>query len=377
MTHVVNDSRGAAAPQGPRDTVRNGAAPHGMWWVAWRQHRAAILTAVGLMAALAVALVLFRIHLVGTFRSLGCSVTDMNSCASLGSAVWTEFSSLESQWRLMHGVMIAAPIVLGVFLGAPVFSHEFSRGTHVLALTQSVRRTGWWATKLTVVAAPLLGGLVGLGYLTQWMDHSNWLTHRGGLAEGTFQVQSVMPATFGLLAFSIAATAGIVLRSTVGSLVAALFAASAIVLVIAFPLRPHLVPTARAVTPIAQVQVMGSGAAAESDTGPNGPNALFLDSGLLDAQGRALSFRAAPVCDVPPPADSADGQGLSNESIEAFNEAIAQCRKDQGIVSQYVDYIPGSMLWPLRGVVAAICVILAALFLGLGAWRLPKAIARR
>jgi hypothetical protein len=61
----------------------------------------------------------------------------------------------------------------------------------------------------------------------------------------------------------------------------------------------------------------------------------------------------------------------------ASNAATLHCMTSMGIAATYHDYLPGSMLWPLRWVVAGICVILAALFLGVTAWRLKSAVAKR
>lgn len=361
---------GVAAPR-QADPNWKGPAPQGMWWVAWRQHRAAILTATAVMAALAAALVLFRMHLITAFGDLGCSTTTPADCLGMS------LSELENQWRVMHGVMIAAPIVLGVFAGAPIFAQDFGRGNHVIALTQSVRRTRWWVTKLAVAGVPLLAGLVGLGYLTVWMDHSNWMTHRGGMSDGKFQAQSIMPAVFGLVAFAVAVTAGILLRSVIGSLVSALLVASALVLLIAFPLRPHLLPTTRQATPIEQVQAMiPSDSEPAPAVGPNEPGAWFIDEGMLDTHGHALSYRDGPFCDVPPPA-GVGNQGADSDAVTAYNKAIAQCFRDQGIVAQYIDYLPASRLWPMRLAETGISVLLAALALALGAWRLKPAIAKR
>lgn len=367
----AGSGRPAAVADRTGSPMLKGGAPRGMWWVAWRQHRVAVLTATTLMAALAAALVLFRMHLIATFGDLGCSTTSQAACRGIS------LSDLEGQWRLMHGVMIAAPVVLGVFVGVSIFAQDIGRGTYVVAVTQSVRRTRWWATKLTVAIAPLLAGLIGLGYLTQWMDHSNWMTHRGGMAEGTFQVQSIMPAAWGLLAAAIAATAGILLRSVVGSLLVAFVIAGGLIVLIAFPLRPHMVPTTREVTSVEDIQVMiPPGAPPASAVGPNNPGALFRDRGLLDVQGNALSDRNAAVCDIPLPTGRGN-QGPDAASVTAYNDAIALCLRDQGIVAQYIDYIPAGVLWPMRLIETGVSVILAALFLGLGVWRLMLAAAKR
>ena len=53
-----------------------------------------------------------------------------------------------------------------------------------------------------------------------------------------------------------------------------------------------------------------------------------------------------------------------------MKEACGAGRDGRGLVAQYSDYLPASMLWPLRSVVAGICVLLAGLVLAAGAFRL-------
>ena len=370
--------RSVVSPPATFTTQRDlkGAAPHGMWWVAWRQQRLAIGVAAIIMLVLAGALVAFRFYLFAQFRSLGCSVTDQAQCNALGMSAWTTFASLENQWRVLHGVLIAAPIVLGVFVGAPLFAREFSHGTHVFALTQSVRRIRWWATKFTVVAAPLLAGMVGLGYLTHWADDSTWLTKRGGLYDGTFQVQAIMPAAFALVAVTIAGTAGILLRSVLRSLVVALVVAGGVIIVLAFPLRTHLAPTVRLVSPISDVPqvITPAGEADQAGTATPAPGSLLVGSGFIDANGHEVAFDAV-VCNLPPSLTTADQAG--DDWVAAYNKALAGCWRDQGIVGQYQRYILGTLLWTLRWTMTGICAALAALFLALGAWRLPRSVAKR
>lgn len=72
-----------------------------------------------------------------------------------------------------------------------------------------------------------------------------------------------------------------------------------------------------------------------------------------------------------------DESATEAENDRAARLGIAHCFQQAGVVARYTDYVPASMLWPLRWVVTGICVILAALFLGVSAWRLKSAVAKR
>ena len=365
-------SRGAAQPVPP------GRGPGGMWWVAWRQHQIQVLIALVVMVLVAVAVLVFQLVLVARLHAAGCTVlTDPNRCNSM--AAMNAFD--QNTWHLLRGVLVATPVVLGVFLGAPMFPREFEQRTHVLALTQSVGRRRWWATKVTVAGVPLLAGLLGLGFLQQWCDATTWFTGRAALDDGTFQVRSIVPAAFGLLAFAIAVTAGLFIRSVTAALVAALVVAGAGVIVMAFPLRPHLLPATRLATPITEVQP-APGAVTVYNDAMRG--SWFLGSGTLDASGHVVQFDQNR-CTLPP---APQDQGATTVTIgggvmavgsddpaydQAVTKAYAACQREQGIVASYTDYLPAAMLWPLRGVVTGICVLLAALILALGAWHLRAA----
>jgi hypothetical protein len=329
--------------------------------VAWRQHRLTIAVAVVLMLVIATALVSFRMLLAARLHAAGCGTIAQSACSQ---SVWERFAG---SWSILRDVMLAAPVVLGVFVGAPLFPREFEQRTAVFALTQSVGRLRWWATKITVVGAPLLAGLLGLGFLMDGVATAFPMTDLGALSAVTLQVRAVVPAAFGLLSLAIGVAAGVAIRSVVASLIAGLLVAAVIAIVIAVPLRPHLVPATRNIATVDATPI--SFYSTNSGLGPSvstsyfrvDRNALFLDTGYLDAAGAELP-RAGQGCVVPVTAEP-----------DAAERTIVTCLHRQGAVTQYTDYLPASMLWPLRGIVTGICVLLAAVALALGAWRLRAA----
>ena len=241
-----------------------------------------VLIALAVLVVVAAAVLIFQLLLIGRLHAAGCTVlTDESRCnARLFPAMADAYD--EGAWRMLRGALVAVPVVLGVFVGAPIFPREFEQRTGVFALTQSVGRLRWWTVKVTVAGVPLLAALVALGFLVQWCDATTWITARNAFNNGTFQVQTIMPAAFGLLALAIAVTAGILVRSVVGSLVTGLIVAGGIVVIIAFPLRSHLVPVTRDVTAVQPVLV----ASAPLDTsGANNPANWLLGSDLLLRDG--------------------------------------------------------------------------------------------
>jgi ABC-type transport system involved in multi-copper enzyme maturation permease subunit len=358
-----------------------------MWWVAWRQHRLQIFAVIGLVAIIVVLLAIYRAGVIARFASSGCSLVDeQTSCQGpedlqpfANSRDLWQSTIFPSWWTLLQMIVTATSVVLGVFVGAPPFSREFERGTHVLALTQSIGRRRWWLTRVTVAGVPLLVALLGLGVSMQWAASTTSITDSGLLGQGEFQSMSLMPMVFGLVSLVIAVTAGIVTRHTVAALVGGLVVAGVVVVSVGVVLYPHLLPPTRETAPVTEMfapapSQAGSEAAqgvasyrAEPDD-----NRLFLSSGYLDASGAAV-VPNYQRCENP----EWDQTRSVDENAAAQNAAALDCFQRQGIVSTYQDYLPGSMLWPLRWTVTGICVILAALFLGVAAWRLRPAVAKR
>lgn len=352
-----------------------GGAPQGMWWVAWRQHRLQVGVALGLMAALAAAMIVFRVVLVAKMTAAGCSLTEIGPpCEQVLGAgdLWS--NSFDTPSAFFHLAMTLLPVVVGVFVAAPVFPREFAQGTHVLALTQSVSRGRWWAVKLVIVSFPIVLGLLVLGVLMQWVDGSYWITaSQPAMSTTNFGTRSIIPAAYGLVSVAVALTAGIAVRHVVGTLLVGLLIAGAVVTTLTVAVRPHLLPTSRVTSPVVtEADINASGAAAAYYSAEMEAGALYVRGGCLTADGGRVSCRITH-CQMP----EWDPDATDADNNRAQQIGTARCLHEAGIVSYYTDYLPGSMLWPLRWAMTGICVILAALFLGFGAWRLKPAVAKR
>ncbi len=355
-----------------------GKAPSGMWWVAWRQHRTQIAVTLALVIG---ALVIFREIVIARFAAEGCDLASIGCAASGGYDLW--WSGGFGSWLdMLHSAVVVTSIAFPVFVGAPLFAREFARGTHVFALTQSVSRRRWWATEVIVAGVPLLGGLVALGHVTEWVDGTAAYSAHQGLDVGRFVARSIMPAAHGLIAYAVAVAAGIVTRSTVAALVSGLIVSGLIVTGMAV-IQPHTLPASR--------QVIGLEQQLQGAPPPNlGPDSWPVGGGYLDAKDNETGnspdscFEAADAAAV---AVGIAGDGATAEvspderSSPAYQNAYQQgflgCAHARDVFALYTDYLPGTMLWPLRWTMAGIAAILAALFLLLAATRLRGAAARR
>ena len=117
-----------------------------------------------LLAILAAAVVGTGVEMRGFEGGLAClSVNAARSCGGQGDFL-RAFGTLFD----LSGWLNVIPLLLGIFVGAPLVARELERGTHRLAWTQSVTRQRWIAVKITgiVVLAAAVGGAMTL--LLSW-----------------------------------------------------------------------------------------------------------------------------------------------------------------------------------------------------------------
>lgn len=402
-------------------------SPQSMWWVAWRQHRNQIAVLLGVVAVCAAALVVLRSRIVAVYGDLGCKLfnddpLDSGGCLdSSGLPVWWNYGL--SGWSgLAHSVMLIGPVVLGAFAAAPIFTREFSHGTHVFALTQSVSQRRWFLTKTTVMMMPLLVGLLLLGFLMQFTDRTVDVTAYNALEWSNFFVRGFIPAATGLMTFGVCIAISMYARNIVTVLLVGILVGGAILAGVIL-VQPHLLKAQRTVIPIADTLGFGPvgglgyyGPEENTDPAANGSrqdrDAAFLTTGFLDADsnevqlpntllsacfeaadkaGEAAAAAAGLKTELDPtpqvPGDGSSGVTAttppandyrnSMEYQNASSAANLDCLNANGIAFQYTDVLPSSALWPLRWAISGILLALTAAFIYLGATRLRRAIAKR
>jgi len=92
--------------------------------------------------------------------------------------------------------MLVVPVLLGIFLGAPVLAREFESGTFRFAWTQGCGRLRWAVSKLVLLAVVITAVAWAFTELFGWYYHAF-------LADG--QVSRLLPLAFGLLGVAFAA----------------------------------------------------------------------------------------------------------------------------------------------------------------------------
>jgi hypothetical protein len=344
-------------------------------WLTWRQFRTQALVVAGVLAVLAVVLILTGPHLVNL------SDTYLKSCRADKTCGSTTNPAMNADAKLQTAVsdlLLFAPALIGIFWGAPLIARELETGTHRLGWTQSVTRRRWLAVKLGVVGlvSVAVAGLLSL-MLTWWsspIDTAN--ADRFGNA--MFGLRDITPMGYAAFAFALGVTAGVLMRRTLPAMASTLVIFVATRLAEADWVRPHLMAPVHTATAIA----LGNGIGFVLTPGglhmvanpPNIANAWALSSDIVNQAGQAPSSAflksSCPSIANGAPAGPAAGTGHVRVSgngppLHAFQDCVA---KVAAKYHEVVTYQPASRFWTFQGLETAIFFVLALLLAGVCFW---------
>jgi len=106
---------------------------------AWLQFRMQAAVTAGALAIFAVVLALTGPDLVHLYDTTIASCAAHHDC----STATTDFTGADGPLQVfLDFLVLAVPLLIGMFWGAPLISREFEAGTFRLAWTQGVTRSG-------------------------------------------------------------------------------------------------------------------------------------------------------------------------------------------------------------------------------------------
>ncbi|MFS7875473.1 translation initiation factor IF-2 [Streptomyces asiaticus] len=292
----------------------------GLVWLVARQHRAALWAGLAVVVAIAAYIVWQRVEMVGYGRAHNVDAYR---------------TPLLNTGRLL----IALPVVIGVFIGAPLFARELETGTHQLVWTQSVGRTRWLIAKLAVPLVAVTAGTAVLAALYTWW----WRAARASfqdIAWGTaVPFDATGPAAVALapLSFLLGAAAGLLLRRTLPAMAVTLGATAGVQYGLD-ALRPHLM------TP----RTIASKLSAEVP-----PEVYFgawrgMGNGYLTRAGEKISWERC--------------------SSAGSSDAWDRCFARLGANRWYEELHPASHYWPMQWMQTGICLAAAVVPAALCVW---------
>ena len=333
---AVNSAVATAGPA-PRRRERL----HGLLWLSWRQNRSLVwaLLAFLLLLAGAIGWCVHGLDAAAGPQHLTASCAGSPPAASVNgltvnavptaiSATCRDFLNQQGDYvNFYEGVvqlaLLLSPIVIGMFVGAPLLSREFERRTQLLAWAQSVSPGRWLAARLGSTAAVVLAAFAVAAGLSEWFWRQ-YVVESGAdayaLQGKTYDTVGVVLVGYALFALALGVVVGLLLRSTLASaLVTGVLTAAS--MVVMYLVRPHLYP------PVSQVQVGQN--AYDGFLAP--ANAWLVDSGVVLPGGARVS--AAADC------------------------TSTTCQNSQTF---YGVYQPASHFWPLQLIESGVLFVLAA-----------------
>ena len=324
-----------------------------MIWVTWAQHRREALVSGLVLTVAAALLVITGLIILADFKSSGAA-----SCApgagpavgvfATGASCEPVVGAFFSRWnRLTETASLALmtlPVLLGVFIAAPLLSREFEQRTHLFAWSQSITKLRWVLVKLGLFAAVVLISATALTVLVSWWHSPLDRAFYGG-TWAAFDIQGLTPIGYAVFALSLGALAGLLFRRTIPAMALTLFVFVGLRLLIGAMVRPHFMT---AVTGSALDVKQGSW--------------LVSATYYMDAQGHHVSFEQVnQMVSV-----------YASTNPKTFNGSTVMDYLHQQGISLLIDYQPADRFWTFQLIEAALFFGLAIGLIAASLWWLQR-----
>lgn len=316
---------GAGRPTASPAPAARGPRLSGVTWLVWRQHRAAYWT---LLAATVLSVAWIAYRRTGLVDHLTAG-----GWPHAASERWLE--GIEPHAAAFQAVTLGlgfVPILLGVFLGAPLLAGDLENGTAKLVTSQSVSRVRWLATKLGITALVVVACTAALSVAFGWWwepvrEEVTVLEWTSGAA---FDNTGPVPVALALFTVVGGVTIGMLVRRTLLAMVVTFGFAVAVQLVWA-----HLRLDLGRVVTVTTDQGVGE------DAFPDIPHAAYqIDQSYVTGSGETLGWSTC-----------------ANEASEKAHDA---CLKEADVVGWSVEYLPISQMGGMQWLGASVLFALTA-----------------
>ncbi len=343
-----------------------------MIWLTWRQFRPQAVTSLAALAAFAILLGATGPHLASLYAGSGITACHGQGCDQPASNFLALLSgSYTVVFMLGIAGVIFAPVIIGVFWGAPLIAREFETGTFRMVWTQSITRARWMASKLMLPGLAAVAVTEGLSLMYGWwaapIGHaarvaagSNFPLGMGPFSLLAFDAHGVVPLGYAAFGFTLGVTTGVLFRRTLPAMAVTLALFAAVQVAMPLLIRPHLFPPAHLTQSLAE-NFSGQQSAAPGgrftftlDYIDSEPGAWIFSSGAVNAAGRPVSIMPAACAATAGP-----------------NGDPTPCLASHGI-GIGVSYQPTSRYWPIQWTETGIYLALALALTGFCYWRIGR-----
>ena len=230
-------------------TVAHGPARaprFGMAWVTWRQQRATLAGACGLLALVIGYMLVTGLQMRSAWSSLGLGACHTFTGARCAAAAGL-FNNDYDVWRNDGLVLMqVVPLFVGVFAGAPLLARELETGTFRFAWTQGTGRTRGVIAKLVLIAAAVMAAAGVTSLMLSWWLAPFVAQGWSLMGPNVFALTGIVFPAWMLIGFALGAFAGVAIRRTVPALGAAMAVWAALAIATATTLRWRYQPAINA-----------------------------------------------------------------------------------------------------------------------------------
>jgi hypothetical protein len=311
-----------------------------MTWLVWRQHRVQVYLGAALLAAFAVLIVITGLQVGNQYHAAQAACAAGHGCRHLGGL----FLGSHAVGFLIIATL-GAPVLVGLFVGAPMVAAEAEAGTTQFAWMQSVTRKRWLTVKIgwMLLAAVIWGGVISA--LVTWWEGPNNAVQLDAFDPGRFDIMGVVPVAYSLFAVALGIAAGALLRRVLPAIAVTLAGFIAVRVAVALWLRHHYL------SPVTVFYKVTSGftppgsywSLASGVVGPNGqqlaqPNNTNYVDGVPASYLPGSCTQVSRGAFTPPP---------------SCTQAVSHFRA-------FLTYQPAGRYWTFQGIETGIFLVLAA-----------------
>lgn len=329
MSDLTTTATTTSAPPAP-PAARGGRRLRlsGMTWLVWRQHRASYWT----ILAVTVLSVAWMVHQ----RAGLMDYLTAHGWPGAVSDTWLRNMGSHTAWLQKVGFGLGfVPILLGVFLGAPLLAGDLESGTAKLATSQSAGPARWLAAKLgvTVLVVVVATATLSVAFEWWWRPVSKENTVLDWTSGAVFDTTGAVPVALTLFTVLGGVAIGMLLRRTLLAMVVTFFFAASVQVAWAY-FRLDLGNVVRITT----------------DTGVDVPSPATPAASLQVDQWFVTG--------------SGDTLGWSTCVHEASEKARDACLQKADVVGWAVDYLPISQMNGMQWFGSSILFALTAAIVG-------------
>jgi hypothetical protein len=320
-----------------------------MTWLVWRQHRIQFLVGAALLAAFAVLIVITGVQVADQYHTACAAGQGCHTGSGL-------FLGSHAVGFLIISTL-GAPVLAGLFFGAPLVAAEAEAGTTQFAWMQSVTRRHWVAVKVgwMLLAAAVWGGAISA--LVTWWEGPNNALQLNMFDPGRFDIMGIVPVAYSLFAMALGIAAGTLLRRTLPAIAVTLAGFIAVRALITLLLRSHYLSAVTVYykvtsgfTPPGSFWQIASGI-----VGPNGQ--------AIDQNTNGILLNGVPVDHLP--ATCAAGARGALTVPPSCLQALTHFRG-------FLTYQPADRYWTFQGIETGIFLVLAAALIAVTAMTLLR-----